>query len=561
MALITGLALTAGCGVDGTSALLSCPAGSVASEGRCVVPDAGGVPRPLEVSPGTLRFGDVLVSQSEVRVVEVHNPNPWPVTATAGYVPADFALSQTQLVIEAGATVELRVTFTPRQAESYSDVLWLEGCNAACSAQVLVRGEGVAATARVVCEPPPELTAVVGNCTAVPVSCRNEGAAEAQLVVARLDPDLPQLSLQIPAGSSRMPPGASATLRLDFCPNEARTYRSTASVEVQPPGRAQFGVVARGIEGVGCQLEAPFELVLPTVPAAEPSFANLTVFNRGRQLCTVEVLGFTPDSAPELYSPESGLELPLRPGGRLDLTIEFAGGPAGVYAGTFVLRERSAPDTSLSVQVRARANPPAVPLVVTSTPAGPLTGLPNGAPVRWERSSDDGIFTVPLPFPFRLFGQPVTEVTVGTNGLLEFSSQNGTLANQTLTDPQIPNHLIAWWWDDIDPGATDGDGVRYELGLDPLGRGVLTVHFDRVPTYGERTGPFFTAQLRFFEAGSRVEVQYGEVSLGNPSPLQSASVGWEGPNGLTGQAVLPCTPECRSSDWPTNTLFVYRDAP
>jgi hypothetical protein len=105
---------------------------------------------------------------------------------------------------------------------------------------------------------------------------------------------------------------------------------------------------------------------------------------------------------------------------------------------------------------------------------------------------DDCITTIPLPFPYTLYGIPFTTANVSSNGVLEFGSTSTAFDHQPLPDPRFTDSIFAYW-----------DDLRTDVPPAPAGSGVFTsvsgVAPNRVFAIEWRTGYFGTAGTADFE--------------------------------------------------------------
>jgi len=62
---------------------------------------------------------------------------------------------------------------------------------------------------------------------------------------------------------------------------------------------------------------------------------------------------------------------------------------------------------------------------------------------------DDTSTSVELPFPFAFYGQTYTTAYVNTNGHLNFLDNIAFFVNESIPSPNIPNALVAPYWDDL----------------------------------------------------------------------------------------------------------------
>ena len=87
-------------------------------------------------------------------------------------------------------------------------------------------------------------------------------------------------------------------------------------------------------------------------------------------------------------------------------------------------------------------------------------------------TGDDAATSVPLPFPFRFYGQEYTTAFVSTNGNVNFLATNTTVANVAIPATGAPNAAIYSFWDDllVDASASVRTGL---LGTTPNRRFVV----------------------------------------------------------------------------------------
>jgi alpha-tubulin suppressor-like RCC1 family protein len=75
-----------------------------------------------------------------------------------------------------------------------------------------------------------------------------------------------------------------------------------------------------------------------------------------------------------------------------------------------------------------------------------ICGLPGAS--RFLTNSDDGTFSVTMPFNFRFYGTPYNAFGVANNGMITFGSASYEWVNRPLPYANIPNTIFAFW-DDI----------------------------------------------------------------------------------------------------------------
>ena len=133
---------------------------------------------------------------------------------------------------------------------------------------------------------------------------------------------------------------------------------------------------------------------------------------------------------------------------------------------------------------------------------------------------DESGSTVALPFEFPFYGELHRYIGIASNGYLSFdqSALKGFADNAPIPNPDDPNHLIAAFWDDLDPSA--GGGVYYYHD-EPGDRFIVEYH--NVPQWG--TESRYTFQIVLKPNGTII-YQYLSMS----GDVSSATVGIE--NGL-----------------------------
>jgi hypothetical protein len=145
---------------------------------------------------------------------------------------------------------------------------------------------------------------------------------------------------------------------------------------------------------------------------------------------------------------------------------------------------------------------------ITST-GTQLTGL----------TDDSFVGPVNLGINFPFYANTYSQVYVGSNGILTFGSGSTSLGNQNIPDAGTPNDLIAWFWDDMNPG-TSGQVYYQTIGDE------FVIQFNNYNEYGG-TGQI-TAQVRLHKSGN-IMLYYNTLNGG--IDLLSATVGIENADG------------------------------
>ena len=122
-----------------------------------------------------------------------------------------------------------------------------------------------------------------------------------------------------------------------------------------------------------------------------------------------------------------------------------------------------------------------------------------------------------INFPF--YANTYSQVYVGSNGILTFGSGSTSLSNQNIPDAGTPNDLIAWFWDDMNPG-TSGQVYYQTIGDE------FVIQFNNYNEYGG-TGQI-TAQVRLNKNGN-IMLYYNTITGG--LDILSATIGIENATG------------------------------
>lgn len=136
---------------------------------------------------------------------------------------------------------------------------------------------------------------------------------------------------------------------------------------------------------------------------------------------------------------------------------------------------------------------------------------------------DEGVFPVPIAFPFTLYTQTSNTLYVSSNGWISTRATTFPVPTNTdLPDPSSPNATLAFLWDDLDDV---GGGSFIQQG--PTANG----HLFLVRQFIKATGEMIQAYVQFYDNGS-VKVIYQ-----TPPNVSSATIGIESDLGGTGLRV------------------------
>jgi len=137
-------------------------------------------------------------------------------------------------------------------------------------------------------------------------------------------------------------------------------------------------------------------------------------------------------------------------------------------------------------------------------------------------SDDQNVGPFDLGFNVTFYGNTFNSIRICSNGFLSFTSTSNSLSEMPIPNAGEPNNLIAFFWDDLNPGA-GGTVYRY---ADPATHW-FTVQFTNVPHYS--VGGPYTMQVIVTDQ-SAIYMNYNTI---NP-PNNSCTVGVENATGTMG---------------------------
>ena len=157
--------------------------------------------------------------------------------------------------------------------------------------------------------------------------------------------------------------------------------------------------------------------------------------------------------------------------------------------------------------------------------------------VKLTTLTDDQTTTIDLPWEFPFYGQTWLEMNVNANGWLNFGEypRSGTWMNRPIPYTNLPNDLLAVYWDDLVPeDGPVGSGVYYYY--DELGDRFI-VQFNKAPRYSwSGDGGEYTFEAILYPDGTIV-YQYLEMQYA-PANVDKGTIGIENSDGTDGLEVL-----------------------
>ncbi len=140
----------------------------------------------------------------------------------------------------------------------------------------------------------------------------------------------------------------------------------------------------------------------------------------------------------------------------------------------------------------------------------------------WNGTLDDGYTNaIPVGFDFKFYGTNYSSIYLSTNGFLSFSALTSAYySNYGIPDSDVPNNIIAPFWDDLD-GRTQGT-VHYLQEADKL-----TIQYTNWQKYSGTGSLTFQIVLK---SNDRIMFYYNNLN----ATLTSATVGIENGAGTDG---------------------------
>jgi subtilisin family serine protease len=121
---------------------------------------------------------------------------------------------------------------------------------------------------------------------------------------------------------------------------------------------------------------------------------------------------------------------------------------------------------------------------------------------------DDLATVIALPFPFTFYGQTFTNVTVDTNGKLQFGAGTADYMNTCLPAAGYSNTVFAFW-DDLDTRAP-GDGIFTSVSGTAPNR-IFNIEW-RAVCYGSSNNLPLNFEVRLYEGLTRIDMVYGVLN-------------------------------------------------
>jgi MYXO-CTERM domain-containing protein len=223
------------------------------------------------------------------------------------------------------------------------------------------------------------------------------------------------------------------------------------------------------------------------------------------------------------------------------------------------------------------------PYETLSDNAKSFSNMSNSAGDLWYYYNQ-GTISIPAEFNFMFFGQQVTKLTVNAGGVIGIGTQAQIYDNTALPSGGQPNGTLAPFWDQFSGSKWDdyNPNVRWEIS----GTGddqILKVEWHSLyqlycyeyqnfygwTQYPEcETAKHYTFAVWIYTATGAQDslVQYRYAKIQNPDGSESpypyagsmtTTIGIESPDNATGLMNLACGNNCKSTDFPQETVIQF----
>ncbi|MCH8330521.1 MAG: hypothetical protein IH946_03935, partial [Bacteroidetes bacterium] len=146
-------------------------------------------------------------------------------------------------------------------------------------------------------------------------------------------------------------------------------------------------------------------------------------------------------------------------------------------------------------------------------------------------TDDDVAGPLPIGFNFTFYCFDYTEFYISSNGFITFSPDydDGCCLGQSIPTAGIPDNLIAFAWNDLNPYNNTGHIEYFTTGVFPDRK--LVINFDSVPHFGD--SGLITVQIILFEQGDIIEIHTADM----PGDGTAHTMGIENIDGTVGLTV------------------------
>jgi hypothetical protein len=192
------------------------------------------------------------------------------------------------------------------------------------------------------------------------------------------------------------------------------------------------------------------------------------------------------------------------------LQLAFVAPPCGTVTPTFTGTPPTSTSTRTFTPVPTGTCPPQNYVLTQAVGATIVSGTTDIG-----NHTDDLVTTITLPFAVQLYGQPVTNMNVSSNGNIQFSSTSTAFTNVCLPANTVNDAILAFW-DDL---RTDQQGACPSYG--GTGCGIFTSVSGTAPfrvfnvewrtVYFNNTSQLANFEVRMYESVDHFEIIFGQV--------------------------------------------------
>jgi hypothetical protein len=151
---------------------------------------------------------------------------------------------------------------------------------------------------------------------------------------------------------------------------------------------------------------------------------------------------------------------------------------------------------------------------------------------------DDDNYAGPydIGFDFPYYGATYSQFYIGSNGIIGFdaTSMNARIP-PNIPSAAVPNNILAWLWDDLNPDDADCPGAHVFFESDG---NALVIQFVDYPEYRADPGDVINAEVILYEDGT-IKYQYLDIASG--FDINTCAIGIENSNGTDGLEVCYMT--------------------
>ncbi len=166
----------------------------------------------------------------------------------------------------------------------------------------------------------------------------------------------------------------------------------------------------------------------------------------------------------------------------------------------------------------------------------------SGFDVVGDLADDNSAGPYPIGFSFPYYDSVYTQLYIGSNGIVGFAPDSmKSRFKKHIPNDTIPNAILAWMWDDLNPTDANNPGAHVYVGNDG---GNCVIQFVDYPEYAAGVGDVITAEIILSPDGS-IMFQYLTVPAG--FDVASSTVGIENPDGTDGLEVAYLTAYVKSN--------------